>query len=56
MHPFLNMVKNFVRRDEGASLAEYALLLLLVAVACVGMLTTLGTTIGGVFTSITGSL
>jgi len=56
MQKLLTGLKNLIRRDEGANLAEYALLLFLVAVACVGMLTTLGTTIGGVFTSITGSL
>lgn len=44
------------KKEEGAGLAEYALLLFLIAVVCVGALTALGTTISGVFTSITGSL
>jgi len=42
--------------QRGAGLAEYALLLVLIAVACVLALTTLGTTISGVFNTITGSL
>ena len=45
-----------LKKEEGAGLAEYALLLFLIAVVCVGALTALGTTISGVFTSITGSL
>jgi Flp pilus assembly pilin Flp len=42
--------------ERGAGLAEYALLLFLIAVACVGILGTLGGTIAGVFTNINGSL
>lgn len=45
-----------LKRDEGAGLAEYALLLVLIAVVCVGAITTLGTTIQGVFQNISGSL
>ncbi len=35
--------------EEGAGLAEYALLLLLIAMVCVVALTTLGTTISGAY-------
>ena len=42
--------------DRGAGLAEYALLGFLIALACVAALTTLGTTISGVFNTITTSL
>lgn len=42
--------------DEGQGLVEYALIIVLVSVACFVMLQLLGTTIGGVFTTITGSL
>jgi Flp pilus assembly pilin Flp len=45
-----------LRRQEGQTLAEYGLILVLVAVACVVALRTLGTSITGVLTSITGSL
>lgn len=44
------------KKEEGAGLAEYALLLFLIAVACVAALTTLGTTISGVFDNINGKL
>ncbi len=41
---------------KGAAMVEYALLVGLIAVAAVLTLTTLGTTIAGKFTSITGSI
>ena len=41
---------------EGQGLVEYALIIVLVSIACIAMLTALGAKIGGVFTSITGSL
>ena len=43
-----------VKCDHGAGLAEYGLLLLFIAIVCVGVLTTLGTTISGVFTQAAG--
>jgi pilus assembly protein Flp/PilA len=43
-------------REEGQALVEYALILVLVSVVSVGTLTILGTTISGVFTTITGNL
>lgn len=45
------------RADErGAGLAEYALLLALIAIACITALTTLGTTISSYISSIAGAL
>jgi pilus assembly protein Flp/PilA len=47
----------FVRRqEEGATLAEYGLLLALIAVVCIAAITLLGTTISSMFTSIAGSV
>ncbi len=43
-------------REEGQALVEYALILSLVSVAAVGTLTILGTSVSGIFTTITGSL
>ena len=40
--------------DEGAGLAEYALLLLLIAMVCVVALTTLGTTISSAYNTAVG--
>ena len=42
--------------ERGAGLAEYALLGFLIALACVAALTTLGTTIAGIFANITAAL
>ncbi len=45
-----------MRDEEGQGLVEYALIIFLVSIACIAMLTLLGTTVGGVFTTITNSL
>jgi len=42
----LNAIRQFVKEEEGASAAEYALLLALVALGMVAATTTLGTNIG----------
>jgi pilus assembly protein Flp/PilA len=56
----LNMILTRIyamrEREEGQALVEYALILVLVSVVSVGTLTILGTTISGVFTTITGNL
>jgi pilus assembly protein Flp/PilA len=41
---------------EGQGLVEYALILLLVSIASVGMLTVLGTTVSGMFTTISNAI
>jgi len=43
-------------REDGQALAEYGLLLALIAVVCIGALTVLGIAISGTLGSITGSL
>lgn len=53
MHRFFEKFRN---REEGAGLAEYALLLVLVALACIATLTLLGTTISDVFQDIVDGL
>ena len=52
----IKKVMNFIKEEEGAGLAEYALLLVLIAVVCIGTLTLLGQGISGVFTEITNAL
>ena len=39
-------------REEGQALVEYALLLSLIAVASIGILTTLGQSVSGIFSTI----
>ena len=43
-------------REDGQALAEYGLLLALIAVVCIAALTALGFAISGTLGSITGSL
>jgi pilus assembly protein Flp/PilA len=42
----------FVRDEEGASLAEYGLLLALIAVVCIAGMTALGTKINSMFSAL----
>jgi pilus assembly protein Flp/PilA len=44
------------RDEEGQGLVEYALIILLVAIAVIGLLTTLGTNVGNVFSNISSTL
>ena len=53
------MLKKFFAKlsdEEGQGLVEYALIIVLVSIACVIALTALGTTISGVFNTIVGKL
>ncbi|HEX6290746.1 MAG TPA: Flp family type IVb pilin [Herpetosiphonaceae bacterium] len=47
------MLRSFFTREEGQSLVEYALVLVLIAVAVIGILAVLGTNISGVFERVT---
>ena len=44
------------RDDEGASLVEYALLVALIAVACIVAVTLLGTNLAAMFTNVAGKV
>jgi Flp pilus assembly pilin Flp len=43
-------------REEGQALVEYALLLSLIAVASIGILTTLGHSVSGIFSKINAAV
>jgi pilus assembly protein Flp/PilA len=45
-------LKALVKDDSGAALVEYGMLVGLIAVVCIGAVTTLGLTISGVFATI----
>ncbi len=45
-----------IEREEGQGLAEYGLILALIAVVCIAALTALGLAVAGTLGSITGSL
>jgi pilus assembly protein Flp/PilA len=46
----------FVRDEEGATLAEYGLLLALIAVVCLAAITVLGTKISSMFSAVSTSI
>ena len=53
----LDAVKDFfAKKEEGASLVEYGLLVGLIAVVCIAAVTALGTTISGYFRDIVTAL
>lgn len=49
-----SLFRRFVREDEGQDLAEYALLLALIAVVCIGAVTTLGTNLRSMYSTVAG--
>ena len=50
-------VRQYVtRREEGATLAEYGLLLALIAVVCLAAITALGTKISTMFNTLAGAI
>jgi pilus assembly protein Flp/PilA len=46
----------FVRRDEGQDLLEYALLISLIALVCVGAITAAGTNVKDIFDKIAAAI
>ncbi len=53
---FVEVKKFFGRKEEGATMIEYGLMLALIAAVCVGAVAALGGAASGMFTTITGSL
>jgi pilus assembly protein Flp/PilA len=61
MRNYLTAAKKFLdrlvgRKEEGASLAEYGLLLALIAIVCIAAITVLGTQISSMFTGLSSSI
>jgi len=56
MTKLLTNVSKFVREEEGATLAEYGLLLALIAVVCLIAITALGTKISSMFSAVSASV
>jgi len=56
MTKLLNASAKLVRDEEGASLAEYGLLLALIAVLCVAAIATLGTKVSSMFSTAAGGI
>ena len=52
----INFFRNLFRREEGQTLSEYALILVLIAVVAIVAVTLLGNQIVGVLNNIAGAL
>lgn len=50
------MLKRFFYEEDGQGMVEYGLILALVSVAVILILTTLGTNLTGIFTTVAGKL
>ena len=52
----ISWLSQFEREEEGQGLVESALIIVLVSIASIAALTLLGTTVAGVFSTITAAL
>lgn len=50
------LVRDFVRKEDGQDLIEYALLVALIALVCVGALITAGSQVNTIFSNISARL
>jgi pilus assembly protein Flp/PilA len=53
---FISRLRSFVRNEEGQDLLEYALLIALIALVCVGAVALAGTKVSTVFTNIASQI
>jgi pilus assembly protein Flp/PilA len=56
MSRVLGNVTRVVREEEGASLAEYGLLLALIAIACIVSIVALGSSVSTMFSNVAASI
>ena len=56
MRNFLATAKRLVKSDEGPTATEYAVMLALIIIACVGTISLLGTEVIGIFDAVQTSL
>ena len=52
MRKFTAAIVNFVKREDGPTAVEYAVMLALIIVVCLAAITTLGTNANNTFTSV----
>ncbi|MHB1557633.1 MAG: Flp family type IVb pilin [Isosphaeraceae bacterium] len=52
----LSSIRRFLASEDGPTAVEYAVMLALIVVVCVGIIKSLGTTISGTFSSVQSSL
>ena len=53
---YLELMNRINKDEQGQGMVEYGLIVVLVSIVCAGILLTLGTTLGEVFTTINGDL
>jgi pilus assembly protein Flp/PilA len=51
-----NFVVNFLKNEDGPTAVEYAVMLALIIVVCIGAVTTLGSNANKTFTSVGGAV
>ncbi|WP_243360158.1 Flp family type IVb pilin [Fundidesulfovibrio terrae] len=52
----LNLMKRFVKEEDGATMVEYGLMVALIAAVCILAVTGIGTSLQGVFENVQTSL
>jgi pilus assembly protein Flp/PilA len=56
MQKLAQFVVNFVKREDGPTAVEYAVMLALIIVVCIGAITTLGSNANKTFTTVGGAI
>ncbi len=56
MTSFLKRTCRFIASEDGPTAVEYAVMLALILVACISIVTSLGTSISGTFSTVQSSL
>ena len=56
MRNLMTRVQRFLTSEDGPTAVEYAVMLALILVACITIVTTLGTSVSGTFSKVNSSL
>ena len=56
MPNLISNVRQFLSSEDGPTAVEYAVMLALILVACITIVTTLGTSVSGVFSKVNASM
>ena len=56
MQAFTSRAQRFLSSEDGPTAVEYAVMLALIIVACIGILTSLGTGVSGTFSQVNSGL
>ncbi len=56
MNTFASRIRSFLASEDGPTAVEYAVMLALILVACITIVTSLGTQVSGTFSTVNSSL